>query len=195
MLVRIVILGLLSQKSMTGYEIQQTLELGFTEGWAGILPGSIYHALKKLENEKLVEIVQVKQTGNRIRTIYGINTAGRSELNELLLSTFKTADLPFPSDIYMSLVFINNINPQDLLNAIDENIKMTKDKLKQWEDGEAAKSQYIEMPRYVKEVFKNGQDHYKVHLEFLEELRRILPEEMSLFKTMNKEGANESSDV
>ena len=53
---RLMVLGLLKSKPMSGYEIQQILTKSQSDSWAGILPGSIYHALKKMEKEGLVEI-------------------------------------------------------------------------------------------------------------------------------------------
>ena len=45
-MVRLLVLGLLQFKPLSGYEIQQILQVSQIDVWAGILPGSIYHALK-----------------------------------------------------------------------------------------------------------------------------------------------------
>lgn len=45
---KLLVLGLLDG-AMSGYDLQQKLGGADAEQWGGVLPGSIYHALKKLE--------------------------------------------------------------------------------------------------------------------------------------------------
>ncbi|WP_249529548.1 PadR family transcriptional regulator [Paenibacillus brevis] len=44
---RLLVLGMLDMKPMSGYDIQQMLQTTDAERWSGVLIGSIYHALKK----------------------------------------------------------------------------------------------------------------------------------------------------
>jgi DNA-binding PadR family transcriptional regulator len=83
-LVRLFVLGLLLRRPMSGYEVQRILQLNRTDLWAGILSGSIYHALKKLEAEGLVTLSVTEQSGNRTRAIYAITHKGVSEHRSLL---------------------------------------------------------------------------------------------------------------
>lgn len=53
---RVLVLGLLDVKPMSGYDIQQLLRISDAERWGGVLIGSIYHALKKMEKEGLVVV-------------------------------------------------------------------------------------------------------------------------------------------
>ena len=46
---RLLVLGMLKMEPMSGYDIQQLLKLKNADQWGGVLIGSIYHALKKLE--------------------------------------------------------------------------------------------------------------------------------------------------
>ena len=48
---KLLVLGLLDGGPMSGYDLQQKLGGADAERWGGVLPGSIYHALKKLEGE------------------------------------------------------------------------------------------------------------------------------------------------
>lgn len=46
--VRLMILGLLTKReSLSGYEIQQALNMVQSKKWAEVFPASIYHAIKK----------------------------------------------------------------------------------------------------------------------------------------------------
>ena len=62
---RLLVLGLLDEQPMSGYDIQQKIIGADAERWGGVLVGSIYHALKKLEQEKYIELSGIEQTGHR----------------------------------------------------------------------------------------------------------------------------------
>ncbi len=81
---RLLVLGLLSMAPMHGYEIKKTMDLTRAAVWAAVLPGSVYHALKTMAAEGLVEVKATEATGHRTRAIYAITPAGRSELKRLL---------------------------------------------------------------------------------------------------------------
>ena len=84
MTVRLVILGLLRERPLYGYEIKQIIEEHMSD-WTSIAFGSIYFALDKLEEENFVEKVEVKQAGKRpSRSVYQITKSGRKEFLRLL---------------------------------------------------------------------------------------------------------------
>lgn len=49
---KLLVLGLLEEHPMSGYDIQQKISMADAERWGGVLVGSIYHALKKLKNKQ-----------------------------------------------------------------------------------------------------------------------------------------------
>ena len=84
MTVRLVILGLLRERPLYGYEIKQIIEEHMSD-WTSIAFGSIYFALDKLAEEKFVEKVQVEQDNKRpARSVYQITDTGRAEFIRLL---------------------------------------------------------------------------------------------------------------
>jgi len=58
-MVRLFVLGLLYARPRHGYEIRKWLETRRTDLWTGVLPGSIYHALKQMTKEGLVRNLEV----------------------------------------------------------------------------------------------------------------------------------------
>ena len=82
-MVRLILLGMLKIRPLSGYEIQQVLQTSQTDVWAGVLPGSIYHALKKMDKEGLVEVDSLEKTGHRIKAIYKITEKGLTEFKRL----------------------------------------------------------------------------------------------------------------
>lgn len=81
---RLVILGLLREQNLYGYEIKQTIEEHMGD-WTSIAFGSIYFALRKLTEEGLTEKLGTEKPGDHpSRIIYQITEAGRREFLRLL---------------------------------------------------------------------------------------------------------------
>lgn len=81
--VHFAVLGMLSLRPMTGYEIKQVYE----KGPANFMPisfGQIYPALAKLKKEKMAR--QEKQPGGRGRIRYFITPKGEETLRQWMLS-------------------------------------------------------------------------------------------------------------
>ncbi|MFH5181926.1 PadR family transcriptional regulator [Paenibacillus sp. TAB 01] len=54
-LTNMILLGMLMERPMHGYELQQQIQSRRLDVWAHILSGSIYYALNKMEKEGLVQ--------------------------------------------------------------------------------------------------------------------------------------------
>ncbi len=78
-----IILGLLIEKSRTGYEIKQVFETVFSHFYTSSY-GMIYPTLKKLEKEGLVEKKVVNQEGKPSKNVYSITDDGVREFNLFL---------------------------------------------------------------------------------------------------------------
>src|SRR6266516_4437077 len=100
MLTRLFVLGLLTQRPMSGYAIQVVLQLSQTQQWARVLPDSVYHALKKLTDENFVVLQATELTGNQNKAIYAITPTGKDEFRKLLKKTWSTPVLHFPTKLY-----------------------------------------------------------------------------------------------
>jgi DNA-binding PadR family transcriptional regulator len=83
---RLMILGLVKwMQPVHGYDVQRELHSWQAEEWANLAPGSIYHALRRLTGEELLEAVATEQVGARpARTTYRITAKGDREFEELL---------------------------------------------------------------------------------------------------------------
>src|ERR1700759_1594150 len=68
-----------------GYDVRRELLSWEADDWANVAPGSIYHALRKLPEEGLLEEVSTEQVGARpARTSYRITQTGEGEFQDLL---------------------------------------------------------------------------------------------------------------
>lgn len=80
------IMGLISYlQPVHGYDIRKELTSWNVESWAGVQPGSIYHALRRLTDEELIEAVDTEQVDGRpARTRYRLTKAGEVEYQAML---------------------------------------------------------------------------------------------------------------
>ncbi|MDQ0225540.1 PadR family transcriptional regulator [Bacillus sp. 7586-K] len=171
---RLVVLGLLKKKPMSGYEIQQVLQKSQTDKWAGILPGSIYHALKKMDKEGLVKIEAVEQTGNRSKAIYKITEEGEVEFQRLLKAAFKEKSVILPTSIYSAISFIDELPNEDILEALAEQKQQIEKELHEMEAGEQQKAMVLDLDFFTKLSFQNIYDQYKLQLKFINEMMEHL---------------------
>lgn len=83
---RLMILGLVCWlEPVHGYQVRRELLSWNVEDWANIAPGSIYHALRKLTEDGMLQEVATEQVGGRpARTTYRSTSAGREEFSRLL---------------------------------------------------------------------------------------------------------------
>jgi len=92
MSVRLVILGLLRENPLYGYEIKQIIEEHMSD-WTSIAFGSIYFALDKLGDEGFVDKISVEQEGRRpSRSVYQITSPGRQEFLRLLRESWQNVE-------------------------------------------------------------------------------------------------------
>jgi DNA-binding PadR family transcriptional regulator len=80
------ILGLVHwMQPVHGYDVRRELESWNADEWANIAPGSIYHALRRLTDEGMLEEVATERVGSRpARTTYRITMKGEAEFTQLL---------------------------------------------------------------------------------------------------------------
>jgi DNA-binding PadR family transcriptional regulator len=83
---RLMILGLVNwMEPVHGYDVRRELLSWNADKWAKVQPGSIYHALKKMTEEGLLEEVTTEQVGARPeRTTYAITARGKDAFENML---------------------------------------------------------------------------------------------------------------
>ncbi|GGL61085.1 PadR family transcriptional regulator [Sporolactobacillus putidus] len=169
-MVRLMVLGMLKIKSLSGYEIQQILQTNQSDIWAGILPGSIYHALKKMEKEGLVEVDSVEQTGHRIKAIYKITEKGQVEYIRLLKESLVENSVILPGTLYTGLAFLHDLPKDEKLRAFKEQKLMIEKELDKLRAGQKEKEQYVTLDTIARLQFENMFDHCKLQIDFIQKL-------------------------
>lgn len=174
-MVRLWVLGLLMKRPMHGYEIKRYLELTRSDQWAGILSGSIYHAIKRLEGEGFIQQTALERAGNRTRAVYAITPAGREEFRRLLTEAWRTPARSLPSTLYTAITFLDGLPVEALIPAINQQIAALQQALNQWNEGETLKARYGDPVGIQALLFQNGRDHLLADLKLLKAIRERLP--------------------
>jgi DNA-binding PadR family transcriptional regulator len=169
-MVRLMVLGMLKMRPLSGYEIQQVLQTSQTDIWAGILPGSIYHALKKMDKEGLVEVDTVEQTGHRIKAIYKITDKGRAEFTELLKVSLREKSVGLPSTLYTAMAFFHELPKAEKIQALNEQKGILEKELAQLKAGIKIKEQYVTIDVIARMQFENMFAHYQLQIDFIDQL-------------------------
>lgn len=113
------ILGLVSYlQPVHGYDIRKELTSWNVESWANVQPGSIYHALRKMTEEGLLEEVATERVENRpARTLYRLTAAGAAEYQGLLRKYWW--DYKEPHDPFLAaFAFLPHLSRAEAVGAL-----------------------------------------------------------------------------
>jgi DNA-binding PadR family transcriptional regulator len=145
---RMLMLGLIRWvEPVHGYEVRRELISWNVEEWANVAPGSIYHALRKLTEEGLLEEVGTeKVSGRPARTLYRTTRVGREEFERLLRHYWW--EIHPPADPFLSaLSFLPALPRREAVLALRNRAAVLRGHLVQGR--EAAKRWLDEKPLHV----------------------------------------------
>jgi DNA-binding PadR family transcriptional regulator len=118
----IAVLALLRQRPMHGYEMFQTLARRHGNRIVKVRPGSLYHAVDRLTEEKLIRRAATTRDGNRPeRVIYEITDAGAEALGERVRELVATPGDEFPQFV-AALAAIDSLDLDAAASAVDERV-------------------------------------------------------------------------
>jgi DNA-binding PadR family transcriptional regulator len=176
MAVKLVILGLLRERPLHGYEIKQTIEDHMGD-WTSIAFGSIYFALDKLSGEGLVEVAGKEQEGKRpSRNVYRITKAGRSEFIRLLREAWQKEAREF-YELDICLFFLPALPSEDVKEYLRGRIQRLEAGLGYLRSHGDEQLNKPDVPRYAKMIFDHTNVHTKAELAWTKEVLHTLEEE------------------
>ncbi|WZY00419.1 PadR family transcriptional regulator [Bacillus sp. FSL W7-1360] len=177
---RTMVLGILkSSGPMSGYEIQQMMESSQTDEWAYIKPASIYHALKKLQEEGKVVLEKVEKTGLRTKSIFNITEDGELELRQLLIQSFSRSSVVFPAHLYTALTFMRDLEQDEIIASLHKQKEAITEIYHNMKNGYEQKKQVLNsIPPEVGLIFENMYDQCELQLQFIDTLSKFLEEEV-----------------
>ena len=145
---RLLILGVLRLlQPAHGYSIRRQLETWQADEWANVAFGSIYFALRKMEQDGLVQTTEVEDVERRRgRTSYRLTDAGEQEFHRLLAKQW-TAREPIVDPFLAGLAFMTSMSRSHIL----EHLRARRDAALT-EAGELERNSEQASPRHVAEL-------------------------------------------
>ncbi|MFK4731298.1 helix-turn-helix transcriptional regulator [Agromyces mediolanus] len=169
---RLVVLGAVHQfQPVHGYFLRRELMTWLVDEWANIQPGSIYNALRSLEQDGYVRESGTESDGKRpARTSYTITPAGEVELMRMLRDTLWNVE-PFDTQAVMVIAsFMFILSRQEVIAGLEHRI--TKIDAIVLTNGfhieDTARSETT--PKYVREIFELSTARLKAEQEWARSL-------------------------
>lgn len=164
----LLVLGLLIRNgALSGYDIQVAMENSQTDTWAYVKPASIYYALKKLEEKRYVTLKSVEKTGHRSKAVYEINSEGVAYYQKLVADGLAKSSVVFPSDLYSSLTFIDDIPADTVIKNTEQHYKKIEKLYSEMKAVRELKLEIGEYPENVQIIFDNIFEQCKLQLSTL----------------------------
>ncbi|MFZ3268025.1 MAG: PadR family transcriptional regulator [Mycobacterium sp.] len=116
------VLALLKTRPMHGYEMLQTLVERHADRIVKVRPGSLYHVVDRLTDEKLIRRAATDREGKRPeRVIYEITDAGAEALAERVRELIARPVHEFPQFV-VALAEIETLGKDAAADAVDERV-------------------------------------------------------------------------
>ena len=166
---RLVILGLLRERPLYGYEIKQIITEHMGD-WTSIAFGSIYFALRKLAEEGFVEKVATEKAGSRpSRSIYQITEAGRAEFLRLLRAVWgKVERHYFAFDV--GLFFMEALPVGEVKGYLRERAARLEAVVEHLVAHRAEQLASEGVPRFASAIFDHSLAHFQAELTWTREV-------------------------
>lgn len=150
---RLLVLGVVRMHGEThGYQVRRELHTWSADRWANVQPGSIYHALKKMTAENLLEQVEAPGGAGPDRTAYRLTDEGEREFQLLLARALAEPD-PAGADRAAGIVLMTTLPRKRAISLL-------RQQLVRLESDErvagllAADTKAAEQPPHVSELFR-----------------------------------------
>ncbi len=164
--VDLLILGLLMDRPMHGYEISQVIANEEISAWLSISLTSIYYALNKLKkNSLIVETVHKSETSPE-RSVYHLTEKGRATFFDLMDKSLASAERPY-FDFDLGVYFINRLPQQRVTQLLDKRRRFLREWAASLEASLAAEHEKAESsPKLV--ILEHSRAYLKVEQEWLD---------------------------
>jgi DNA-binding PadR family transcriptional regulator len=167
----LVVLGLLGEKPMYGYQLYQEVEKREMEHWAQVNLASIYNTLNRLQKDKLIQGKGEKPGKMPERKVYHITSKGRKRLEDLVQMALNEQKMPQDSFI-VGVAFLQGLSKEKILDSLSkkkEQLHKVVERIERiYQDG------CCKMPYNWKFILEIGIFHLRVSIKNLDELMRLV---------------------
>jgi DNA-binding PadR family transcriptional regulator len=172
-----------------GYQVRQDLLLWAADKWANVKQGSIYHALKKLTAENLLEAVTTEESNlGPDRVVYRITPAGEGDFFYLMNKALGEIDSG-PGLFNAALPFITAMDRATLLFLLRARIRQTEGQMattRHLMDSTIAENPGdLGKPAHIREMFRYWNANVDGVLDWLRDLVKRLEDGEYVFADEN----------
>ena len=121
-----VILGLLTESDLTGYEIKKIIDIRFSFFWNESY-GQLYPEFKKLLEQEYITVKSILEPKHRGTTTYSITEKGCDSLKHWLAEPVEKENVRL--EILLKMYFSSNVEPEIIKKQIEEFSQCHKNQL------------------------------------------------------------------
>ncbi|RFZ78616.1 PadR family transcriptional regulator [Lacrimispora amygdalina] len=187
-MVQLFILFFFSIKPTHGYEIQRFISLNRMSEWNNIKSGSIYYAIKKLEKDGYIRMIDKPEEGEKKKQIYEITQRGRDVLKKLAYNEMSKPLQGAASEKFLLYPIIANLQKEEIIQCVEKHIidlKAQKIRIDDWrkEKGQKACSMEVITLDYM---ITTVDSQIIWHNMMLENLDNIIQESKEIVKLIKE---------
>jgi len=170
--VHITVLGLLNERPMHGYELQQVVRERHLDAWAGVNPNSVYKAIQALQNKGFIDGREETEGNNPPRTVFSIKETGHQELTKLV--EYFLDKPPHPPDFWLGVAFgLGVLSKRRMLDFINRHIEEVETRhRRELEQRDAVLEKYPDIPYNWRILIEMGNKLPETMLGCLYKLKR-----------------------
>jgi DNA-binding PadR family transcriptional regulator len=167
----LVVLGLLSEKPMYGYQLHQEIERTEMEHWAQVNLASMYNTLHRLQKEKLIEGKGEKPGKMPERKVFHITAKGKERLGELVEMALNEQKMP-QDDFVVGVAFLQALSRNKIISALSKRKEQLKKVIQRIE--KIYRDRRDKMPFNWKFMLGKGIYYLQLEIRHLNELMRLV---------------------
>ena len=134
-MVQLFILFFFSIKPTHGYEIQRFISLNRMSEWNNIKSGSIYYAIKKLEKDRYIRMIDKPEEGEKKKQIFEITQKGRDILKKLAYNEMSKPLQGAASEKFLLYPMIACLQKEEIIQCVERQISdlyAQKNRINNW---------------------------------------------------------------
>lgn len=188
------ILGLLTYKPMTGYDLKQLFESSINYFWSAHL-SQIYRELAALESKELVESQIEPQEKRPDRRVYSITKAGEQELQSWLEQFPQALTHPYRDELLVRIFFASRLPLSELKFQFQRFLRTQQELFGTYMSTDGMIGEHPEIPGHPDESFywrltlKRGIALAKADIQWAEECLQDIEEKEGLTRPEAQEGS------
>ncbi len=167
----LVVLGLLKEQPMYGYQTRQHIKLRELDHWAHVSLPSIYNTLNRMEKKGLITAHPEKVGKTPQRTVYHITSKGEKELGRLVEKALVSAKIP-EEDFSVGVAFMYGLEKEKVVICLKKRMVILEKQMGHLKDD--LQLYQNQVPFNWVYLMRNGANHIQLEMDNIEIMLKML---------------------